>query len=331
MILTCAMKPHLLQEQVPAANPVPHAGPSPQKNQIQNLIEQNSPLIEKYCMPKRRLPIVKGSLKTKDTGEWSITYDLSHGRTQGQALVIPYSAFQTGRNKHGLVQGSMFWKPPKDLGQGAPGILLSFDDRYIASWKSQFPLFDRYGAKVTLFIKGPCKGTGSFCTEALKRGHEIGFHTLHHLDLRRVSKQVFLNETLEGARPFIKAGVPLDAFAYPYGFSTHWTNQVLLKHYRIVRTYGVNFHLYQAGKINRHVIASCAVDNLLFKNESDFENTLTLMLRTAKFVGGILPLTSHIISASVPYGISSARLTFLLKTAAALHLRFYRYEDFCGK
>jgi hypothetical protein len=54
------------------------------------------------------------------------------------------------------------------------------------------------------------------------------------------------------------------------------------------------------------------------------------MLRTAKFIGGdsIIPMTTHDISGDADWGISRPRLDYLLRTAAALKLRFYRYGDF---
>jgi hypothetical protein len=51
------------------------------------------------------------------------------------------------------------------------------------------------------------------------------------------------------------------------------------------------------------------------------------MLRTVKFTGGILPLTTHDIS-DADWGITAGRLEYTLKAARDLRLRFYRYSDF---
>jgi hypothetical protein len=212
-------------------------------------------------------------------------------------------------------------------GEDSAGILLAFDDNYEAAWENYFDLFDRYGARVTFFIQGEfCP----FCTEALHRGHDIGFHTLHHPDLRKVSREAFLAEALSPADTFRQAGVPLSSFAYPFGFSELWMHEILSASFGILRGYGVTYRIYNKDDIRRGYISSRAIDNTVIKGDEIFDNYVALMFRTVKFLGGdgILPLTTHDISATALWGISPRRLEYTLKTARDLNLKFYRYSDF---
>jgi peptidoglycan/xylan/chitin deacetylase (PgdA/CDA1 family) len=301
------------------------AAPSPG---VKELIESNSPLIEKFYTTKDMFPIAEGWLKAADGQEWTIVYDLVNAQSSGKGLVIPYSAFLAYKKRPSL-RGKFLWLPQKDKSFGAPGILLSFDDHYQKYWIKYFDLFEKYQATATFCIIG-YDAVAPFNTEALKDGFDIGYHTFTHEDLRRIPKNAFYKESISSTAPFREASVPLTAFAYPAGAYAPWMNTVLLKHYRILRGYDKTFQLYAADQIDHHFIQSRAVDTIFFKEDKDFKKSITLMLRTAKFVGGILPLTTHIIlpSRKLTFGISPARLEFLLKTASNLELNFYRYSDF---
>jgi hypothetical protein len=88
--------------------------------------------------------------------------------------------------------------------------------------------------------------------------------------------------------------------------------------------------VYNPETIRQGYIGSVSIDNILYKNDADFYRTIGLMLRITKFIGGdtITPMTTHDISGTADWGISPVRLEYLLQTAAALKLRFYRYGDF---
>ena len=123
----------------------------------------------------------------------------------------------------------------------AAGLLLAFDDDYIDVWEQYLDFLDRYGARVTFFVQGDYS---PFCAAAENRGHEIGYHTKNHVNLLKVSKEVFFEETVGGAETFRRHGLPLKAFAYPYGFSEHWMDGVLWENYSILRGFGVTFRVY---------------------------------------------------------------------------------------
>ena len=122
----------------------------------------------------------------------------------------------------------------------------------------------------------------------------------------------------------------MSSFAYPYGFSEQWMHDALLPSYSVLRGYGTTFRLYNENQIRSGYIISRAIDNTVIKGDENFERLIALMLRTVKFLddGRILPLTTHDISNTAHWGITPARLEFLLKTATDLHLKFYRYCDF---
>jgi peptidoglycan/xylan/chitin deacetylase (PgdA/CDA1 family) len=205
------------------------------------------------------------------------------------------------------------------------GLLLAFDDDYTEVWEKHFDLLDRYGAKVTFFVQGDYS---PFCAAAENRGHEIGYHTKNHLNLLKVSKQVFFEETTGGVESFRQHGLPLKAFAYPYGFSERWMDELLWESFSILRGFGVTFRVYNADAIKAGYISSKSIDNNQYKNDAEFEGDISAMLRAIKSDGGILPLTTHTIAADAAWGISPARLEYLLKTAAELGVKFYRYSDF---
>jgi peptidoglycan/xylan/chitin deacetylase (PgdA/CDA1 family) len=254
--------------------------------------------------------------------EFTVVYDILHaslredGHFQTPFLI---EAPATGE----MLADSLDWQIQHD----DSGLLLSFDDDYIEAWERNFDLFDRYGARLTFFVQGKPL---SFAKRALARGHDVGYHTIHHLNLPQVSKAVFMEETTSEIAAFRAAGIPLRSFAYPYGLSSPWMHEELFHSFTILRGYGVTFHLYDAAAIKRGYVAAKAIDNILYKADNEFQAIITLMLRTVKFIGGgnVLPLCTHNISNLADWGITPARLEFLLKTAQDLKLKLYCYRDF---
>ncbi|MDR2159675.1 MAG: polysaccharide deacetylase family protein [Treponema sp.] len=291
-------------------------------------IKMNSPAIRKYVQLDGDSGIVVRGAFAEDDGEYEVEYDLKNAVPGGGGYSIPFSVrgLKTGAGQN----DRLFWT----AGDDEAGLLLSCDDDYRASWEEHYDLLDRYGAKVTFFVQGSVshaegRELAAFCREALMRGHDVGFHTVHHLNLTKVSRNVFHWETVSAAEEFTEAGIPLAAFAYPYGFSEPWMHEALLPAFGIVRGYGVKFRLYTAGEIRPGYIVSTAIDNIVYQRDDDFEREIALMLLAAKFIGAgsIVPFTTHDISDDADWGIKPRRLEYLLKTAGDLKLRFYRYRD----
>jgi len=296
-------------------------------------IKQNSQDIEKYyVLDDNKEIVVKAELSETQQGpagssHFEVIYDVknmeanvsSAGNTAGN-YTVPFTVTltETGEQR----QDTLIWKPQKD---GA-GILLSLDDDYIESWENNFDLFDSYNARVTFFLKGEFS---PFCLEALQRGHDVGYHTINHLNLLKVSRETFDEETTSQLEIFRSAGAPMTTFGYPFGLYEVWMNEELLKSFRILRGYGVTFRAYDRSVIREGFSSSKALDNILFKRDEDFKATVDMMFRTVKFIGGnmILPLTTHDISDTADWGIKPDRLRYLLQDANDWQLVFYRYKD----
>jgi len=221
-----------------------------------------------------------------------------------------------------FIESTLVWRPAP----GNAGILLSFDDDYQDTWEQYFDFFDLYEAKVTFFLMGDYH---PFSAAAIERGHDVGFHTLNHLDLRQVSRTVFNRETFEAAQSFRQEGVSVTSFAYPYGFFYDWMHNALLEHFSVLRGYGTAFLIYDKHEIGSSYIISRAVDNTVLQRDDYFYYTIRMMLRTVKFMdkNWVLPMTSHNIS-NGSWAIRHIRLEYLLQTAADLKLIFYKYSDF---
>jgi len=295
-------------------------------------VKRNSPEIKKYYVLDEsgnitvRAEFSEARQDQEEPDLFEVLYDMKFPAefSANFGYTVPFTL--KSNNADTVINDSFLWKPQKE----SAGILLTFDDNYVETWKKNFDLLDNYNAKVTFFVQGEYF---SFCLEALERGHDIGYHTKNHLDLRKVSREVFVRETLAPLESFRKAGIPLYSFAYPYGFYDSWMHEELLKHYSVLRGYGVTFRLYDGTQIQSRFISSRALDNTLFAKDEDFKTTVDIMLRTVKFIGGdlVLPLTSHDISNNASWGIKPDRLEYLLKTANDLQLVFYTYKDLTGQ
>ena len=240
--------------------------------------------------------------------------------------------FTISEKPYGLyTEDSLLWIPE----DGTEGILLSLDDDYMQAWEQYFDLFEKYNCRITFFIQGAWEPDiiGPFAAEAIRRGHDIGFHSINHLDLRSISMETFLAETAEPAEIYRSRGIPLSAFAYPFGFSEPWMHEILLGSFDVLRGYGVTFRLYNEENIRTGYLISKAIDNTVIQGNENFEKTVLSMLRTVKFLNDrrILPVTTHDISDEAAWGITAERLEYFLKSASELNLKFYLYSDFAKK
>jgi hypothetical protein len=326
-------------------------------------VKTDSPELRKYFRLEDELTpdspgktgiLVLGEIREGDE-EFDVRYDLSEAPNGRNQMRIGFTMHD--KNAELLLKDEFVWNIPgesDDAAENPTGLLLAFDDDYREAWESAFDLFDRYRARVTFFVQGDYS---PFCKSALERGHDIGYHTAHHLNLLNVSRGEFYLETLAGVENFRREGVPLRSFAYPFGFSAPWMREALKDSFPIQRGFGVTFRVYGRDSFgtnsadqdspdknsldtnsldqgssdqdssNSGYLISRSIDNILFKKDEDFEAMIDAMLRTVKFTGGILPLTTHDISGA-DWGITGERLEYVLKSARDLRLRFYRYSDF---
>ena len=308
--------------------------PSPLELAAQR-VRQNDSSIEKYfLLGEGGSILVRGELQVEMV-DFNVVYDL------GRAISLSDSsyrvrflvwekgmetdiieAFLKSEDTLNFIQDTLDWRP----GPGRAGILLGMDDDYFETWEEHFDFFEQFGARITFFLQGDYT---PFSAAALSRGHDVGFHSINHPDLRRVSEDVFSMETYLGAESFRHQGIPISSYAFPFGFSEPWMYEILLEHFGILRGYGVTFRIYHEHEIRNNFINSRAIDNTVLGGDENYEYVINLMLRTLKFLDDdrILPLTTHDIS-NDHWAISRQRLEFLFQTAVDLQLNFYLYSDF---
>lgn len=205
-----------------------------------------------------------------------------------------------------------------------PGIVLSFDDYHISTWEQNFDLFDKYNAKVTFFVTG--SSVTEFMLSAQERGHEIGYHTIHHFHLPQLTREEFFEEAISSVSVFKESGIELTSFAYPYGDYKPWMNDELLKYYSIIRGFN-GFKRYLFDEMKSGFIISASIDNINYKSETGFRDNINDMVKSARDYGKIINFTSHSISGN-DWGITPGRLEYVLKTCQEYGLTFYRYKDF---
>ncbi|MCL2231828.1 MAG: polysaccharide deacetylase family protein [Treponema sp.] len=320
-------RPFLLDEEEPA---------EPFERALWN-IKMNTQLFERYFKEGAAVAAGRGFAGTENIivrgrafiggNEFRVTYDLANAAIAGRNIFyIPFflENLTNGVSRH----AGLLWSPMDEQS----GILLSFDDEYWDAWRRNFDLFDRYGARVTFFVQGRFEPEALtevelFSLEALDRGHDLGFHTINHQDLRRVSRETFYAETIEAAEVFLQAGIPFSSFAFPFGFSEPWMHESLAPFFPFIRGYGRNIRFLDTRSISRGYFVSTAIDNIVFPDETRFRNDIRLILLAAKFIGNIIvPFTTHDIADAVQWGITPGRLEFLLRTARDLRLNFYTYH-----
>ena len=204
------------------------------------------------------------------------------------------------------------------------GIVLSFDDYFPDSWEENFELFDKYNAKVTFFVQ--LESPTQFCFNAQERGHEIGYHTISHLSLLTLSRKQFYRETISRINVFKDKRIDLTSFAYPFGYYEEWMNDELLKHYKIVRGFNVSTCVYTI-PLPHGFVYSKSIDNVIYKQETNFQNDITQLLEFAKEnQNSVILLTSHNIGSN-DWGITKERLEFILKKCVEYDMKFYTYKD----
>ncbi|MDR2185841.1 MAG: polysaccharide deacetylase family protein [Treponema sp.] len=282
-------------------------------------VQKNFKTIDNYFILGEASEIIVKARLREGEEDYEITYDLHNAVSEGSVFKVDFliEDIQSGSARRDV----LLWTIEED----EAGILLSMDDDYQDVWEQYFDLFDRYQAKLTFFVTGRY---GPFCSKALNRGHDIGYHTLNHLNLLKVSRKIFFEETLEGLNEFREAEIPLKAFAYPYGLWEPWMHLELFKSFAVIRGFGTTYRIYNGDAIKDSYISSKSIDNIIYKEDDAFKDAVTMMLRTAKFLGRILPLTTHTIADDAAWGIRPDRLEYLLQSAADLKLAFYRYSDF---
>ncbi len=128
----------------------------------------------------------------------------------------------------------------------SPGVILSFDDRFVEQWVNARWIFEKHNARATFFISEFDKLSEDEIDKLLilqNDGHCIGSHGLRHRDAVKAIETLGASRYVkEEIMPAIKlmrqAGIndPESCFAYPVSSRTEQTDELLLKFFRNLRT-----------------------------------------------------------------------------------------------
>ncbi len=125
-----------------------------------------------------------------------------------------------------------------------PGILFSFDDKWVDAWFGLRSMFAQYGARVTFFIAYYPDYTDAEKSELQQLaadGHDIEAHSIEH---RRAPEYVeargvraYLDEEVLPSITLLENdGYPVTTFAYPFGARTQETDHAILEHVSYIRS-----------------------------------------------------------------------------------------------
>ncbi len=205
------------------------------------------------------------------------------------------------------------------------GILLSFDDYNEKNWTEYFDLFDKYNVKVTFFVT--LSEPTDFCAEAIKRGHEIGYHTAEHVNITELSEEECYQQAIAPIEVFRSKGYELSSFAYPYGAYTEQLNEKLLQYYDTVRG-AYKFEVRYKRSIQNGFVESYPLDNISFKTDEEFlakiDELLDVLINCEE--GTIAPMYSHAIGEG-DWCITPRRLEMLFQEAEERDLVFYTFKE----
>ncbi len=204
------------------------------------------------------------------------------------------------------------------------GIVLAFDDYNPQNWEKYFDLFDQYDAKVTFFVC--CGEPTDFCYHAAERGHEIGFHTINHVDLLALSEDEVYEQAIAPIEVFREKGFELTSFAYPKGSYNEELNELLLQHYKVLRG-AWSYELVSKYQMRNGFVESLSIDNIHYNSDEEFEKAIdVIMAELDKNVGAVVGLYSHAIDGG-NWCVTEERLEYVLKKAHDMGIQFYTFKE----
>ncbi|GLF86803.1 MULTISPECIES: polysaccharide deacetylase family protein [Bacillus] len=174
--------------------------------------EEKGPLQTKDIQQKKETAVIetKNWIKQKEPVELPIL--MYHSISSGNSLRVPKSEFAS--HMKWLKDNNYVTLSPKEAYQvlttnSIPSekyVLITFDDGYTDNYTKAFPILKQYEMKATIFMIEQSIGRPNHLTdeqmdEMMAHGISIESHTIHHLELNRLSKQQ-QEEELKGSKTF---------------------------------------------------------------------------------------------------------------------------------
>ena len=221
-----------------------------------------------------------------------------------------------------------------------PGLVMTFDDRYVPQWLNAADIFERTGARVTFFVDQLEPPTAPYVAglrELAAMGHAVGCHGLRHrkaldyADAHGIDRYI-RDEIVTSLAILRDQGFTPTAFAYPSSQRDERTDRALLGHFRHLR-YGLYgdtplaeydalfVPLERVGRTG--LLPSRGMDG----DDEDIAG-LRAALQRVHQRRELLVLYAHCIGCpAVRTNISRGRLERILDTACDEGLSFYTMDD----
>lgn len=210
---------------------------------------------------------------------------------------------------------------PMELSSSARMVSFTFDDFPQSAADRGAELLDRYGARGTFYAslgligqestRGPIADESSIQKLAAS-GHEIGCHTLQHLDLSRANPRTLSIDLHANRARAADLGLCLRNFAYPYGRTSALSKAQISAAFSTARTTA-------AGMI-RGRFDGAAIPAMSLDADTNYSELLR-RLDNVDSLGGWLIFYSHDVSdAPSRWGVTPAQLERLLLETNARNL-----------
>ena len=123
--------------------------------------------------------------------------------------------------------------------------IITFDDGRKSQYENAKPILDKYDFKATFYVICDIVGKeGRLSWQEIKQlqneGHEIGSHSMSHVNLDEISSDEQDYEIVESKKCLENKGIAVNSFSYPFNSGDENNNvlDVVSKHYEFARTAG---------------------------------------------------------------------------------------------
>jgi peptidoglycan/xylan/chitin deacetylase (PgdA/CDA1 family) len=214
-----------------------------------------------------------------------------------------------------------FDRRPVRMANDRPLVSFTFDDVPVSALTHGAPLLQEAGARGTFYIAGGLLGSrtahwtvidGDGVAALHAGGHEIGCHTFSHAPMRDLSGDALQAEVERNRRCLqaIEPGLPIETFAFPFGFASPNAKRRLRPLFTASRgiTPSVNAGFADLGLLR----AMPLIDGQVSFGTIDRALDATVAQR-----GWLIFYTHDVAARPSPYGCTPALLAHALRGAAA--------------